>query len=193
MMRPLVMDFQSDAKALSIKDQYMFGKALLVSPVTQPGASARMVYLPAGSAWFDFWTGVRHVGGRPIVAKADLATVPVFARAGSVLPLGPDRQYADQKSAEPIELRVYPGADGQFELYDDQGDGYGYEQGQHTTTLLSWNDRQRVLTIGARQGRYAGMAEQQRFKLVCGAATSKGSQMIVYTGAARTVPLPSCR
>ncbi|SFU97029.1 glycoside hydrolase family 31 protein [Pseudoduganella namucuonensis] len=194
MMRPLAMDFQGDRNALSIKDQYMFGKALLVNPVTRPATEQRMVYLPAGTAWYDFWTGARLEGGRHVAAKADIATIPVYARAGGIVPLGPVKQYADQASGEPVELRVYPGADGRFELYDDQGDGYGYEQGQHATTMLGWDDKRRVLTIGARQGSFPGMSGKQRFKVVCGAGTAgKGGQLVDYAGQAVSVPLPVCR
>lgn len=194
MMRPLAMDFRSDHAALTIADQYMFGKALLVNPVVQPSAKVRTVYLPSGTRWYDFWTGAQHAGGQVIAAKADLATIPVYARAGSILPLGPVKQYADQKSKEPTELRIYPGQDGTFELYDDEGDGYGYQQGRYATTRLSWDDKQHRLTIGERQGRYPGMSAQQTFRVVCGAAVAKaGAVLVEYAGQAQSVALPQCR
>jgi alpha-D-xyloside xylohydrolase len=193
MMRPLAMDFGRDPAVLSIADQYMFGKALLVNPVVQPGATQRSVYLPSGTRWYDFWTGEAHDGGQTIETKADLATIPVFARAGSIVPLGPVKQYADQKTAEPLELRVYPGQDGKFELYDDEGDGYGYEQGRHATTSLSWDDKTHRLAIGARQGKYPGMAVHQALRVVCGAGAAGKGVTVDYTGSARTVPLPDCR
>ena len=191
MMRPLAMDFRKDHAALNISDQYMFGKALLVSPVVQPTAAVRTVYLPEGTSWYDFWTGKRHEGGQVISAKADIATIPVFARAGSILPLGPVKQYADEKSDAPTELRVYPGQDGSFELYDDEGDGYGYEQGRHASVVLTWNDKQRKLGFAERKGSYPGMQATQAFQVVCGAEKAAPSK-VVYAGQAMSVALPKC-
>lgn len=194
MLRPLAMDFPGDRAALTIGDQYLFGKALLVNPVTQASAGVRTIYLPQGANWYDFWSGKRHEGGQVLAAKADIATIPVFARAGSILPLGPVKQYAAQKSDAPLELRVYPGSDGTFELYDDEGDGYGYEQGRYATTHLSWDDRNRRLAIGRRQGEYPGMSAQQTFRVTCGAGASKGGgKLVTYTGAALSIALADCR
>lgn len=196
MMRPLAMDFRGDQAALGIADQYMFGKALLVAPVTQPNTAVRTVHLPGKDAWYDFWSGERYDGGRVVAARADLGTIPLFARAGSIVPLGPVRQYADQPSKEPIELRVYPGRDGSFVLYDDEGDGYGYEQGNYATVTLAWNDGGRKLTLGARQGAYPGMAAAQPFRVVCGAkaagATARKAADVTYAGREITVELPGC-
>ena len=193
MMRPLAMDFRTDLGVLQITDQYMFGKALLVNPVVQPSTQVRTVYLPNGTDWYDFWTGSRHAGGQVIAAKADLATIPVYARAGSIVPLGPVKQYADQASSAPIELRVYPGKDGSFELYDDEGDGYGYEQGRRATVRLSWNEAARSLALGAREGTFPGMNARQAFRVVCGAAGGKGGAVTVdYSGDAKSVALPVC-
>ncbi|GJI89569.1 glycoside hydrolase family 31 protein [Duganella hordei] len=193
MMRPLAMDFRADREALAITDQYMFGPALLVNPVVQPSAAVRTVYLPAGGQWIDFWTGARHAGGQVIAAKADIATLPLFARAGSIVPLGPVKQYADEPSSAPLELRVYPGRDASFELYDDEGDGYGYEQGRYATTRLEWNDKTRQLTLSARQGQYPGMPARQTFSIVCGAAPQGKAVAVSYSGQAVSVGLPACR
>jgi len=126
----------------------------------------RRVYLPAGAEWYDFWTGERLGGGRTIEAPAPLAIMPLHVRAGSIVPFGPDLQYAGEKPADPIELRVYTGADGQFELYEDEGDGYAYEHGAFATIPLEWSEAQRTLTIGARRGAFPGMLERRSFHVV---------------------------
>lgn len=191
MMRPLAMDFRSDRAALPIGDQYLFGKALMVAPVTQPSAAVRTVYLPGKEAWYDFWTGQRYDGGQVVAAKADIGTIPVFARAGSIVPLGPVKQYADQPSTEPIELRVYPGRDGSFTLYDDEGDGYGYEQGSYATVTLDWNEGSKQLTLGERQGKFPGMAASQAFRIVCASAPAQ-ARVVTYSGTAITVDMGQC-
>lgn len=127
----------------------------------------RAVYLPKGSDWFDFWTGERHAGGATIFADAPLETIPLFIRAGSIIPLGPHLQYSSEKAADPIELRVYPGADGAFTLYEDDGDGYDYEKGAFSTIEISWNDEERRLSIGAREGAFRDMLSERRFRVVC--------------------------
>jgi alpha-D-xyloside xylohydrolase len=193
MMRPLVMDFQDDPEVADIPDQYMFGRALLINPVTRKGATLRSVYLPGTQPWYDFWTGDRYEPGRILAAKADIDTIPVFVRAGAILPLGPVVQYADEKSAEPIELRIYPGADGRFLLYDDAGDGHGYEAGQYATVDLSWHDAKHSLTLGPRRGTFPGMAKEQRFRIRCGASRSSSSATVSYTGREMVVPLQDCR
>jgi len=193
MMRPLAMDFRADRNALDITDQYMFGKALMVSPVVQPSTVSRTVYLPSGTDWYDFWDGSRHHGGQVLATKADLATIPLHVRAGSILPLGPVKQYADERSDAPIELRIYPGRDGTFELYDDEGDGYGYEQGHYATVHLSWNDKDARFDFGPRLGSYPAMARQQAFRVVCGAQESRfESANVVYLGQPLSVALPTC-
>jgi len=193
MMRPLAMDFRADRNTLDITDQYMFGKALMVSPVVQPATVSRTVYLPSGTDWVDFWDGSRHHGGQVLVTKADLATIPLHVRAGSILPLGPVKQYADEHSDAPIELRIYPGRDGSFELYDDEGDGPGYAQGQHATVRLSWNDTAGRIDFGPRVGSFPGMARQQAFRVVCGTQESRfASANVVYVGQPLSVALPAC-
>jgi alpha-D-xyloside xylohydrolase len=121
-----------------------------------------------------------------------MSSIPVFVRAGSIVPLGPVRLYADAPSAEPLELRVYPGRDGSFTLYDDAGDGYGYLRGERTTTLLQWNDRSRKLRIGARRGTYPGMPETVAIKVVCAAAPDSDVRLISYDGHAREIALSTC-
>jgi len=190
MMRPLVMDFRTDHFAISLPDQYMFGPAIMVSPVVDRHADHRNVYLPGNKPWFDFWSGERHDAGVTFDASASIDTMPLFVRAGSIVPMGPIVQYADEKPDAPIELRVYPGADGAFTLYDDEGDGYGYETGAHATIPITWNDAKHQLTLGARSGEYPGMARQRSFKAVFvdkkhGAGLdeeSKPDQVVTYDG-----------
>jgi alpha-D-xyloside xylohydrolase len=114
----------------------------------------------------DFWTGRSQEGGQTLSAAAPLGTIPLFVRAGSVLPFGPELQYANEKPADPIELRVYPGTDGSFTLYEDEGDGYGYEKGRFATIPFTWNDREKTLTIGARTGGFPGMLKTRTFRVV---------------------------
>ena len=192
MMRALAMDFRQDDKALDIPDQYMFGRALLISPVVQAGSRARTLYLPTGADWYDFWTGERLPGGQVISAQADLSRIPVHARAGSILPLGPVKPYADAPSDAPLELRVYPGRDGSFELYDDEGDGFGYEQGRYATVRFVWHDDRSTLEIGARQGAFPGMRSVQRMEIRCGVKDAKEVVALTYSGTAKSVPLPEC-
>jgi alpha-D-xyloside xylohydrolase len=165
-MRPLVMDFVHDARALSVSDQYMFGPSLLVSPVLEPGAKTRSVYLPdGGKDWFDFWKGTRVGQGQVVTADAPLSRIPLHVPAGSILPLGQPRQTTAGHETE-IELRIYPGAPGHFELYADEGDTYGYEHGKYSLTRLEWDDARSTLRIGARSGGFPGMPDSVRFRIV---------------------------
>ena len=127
-----------------------------------------------------------------LTAKADIATIPVFARAGSVLPLGPVVQYADEKTAEPIEIRVYPGADGSFALYDDAGDGHGYDKGEYAVVRIAWHDKARRLAFERRSGAFPGMRAQQSFVVRCGSAGGQAHR-VEYTGQPASVGLPDCR
>jgi alpha-D-xyloside xylohydrolase len=164
-MRPLVMDFADDSRVRNIGDQFLFGSALLVNPVTEEGATTRHLYLPK-TTWVDFWTGETHTGGSYIDAPAPLSSMPLYVRAGSILPMGPELQYASEKPADPIELRIYPGADADFTLYEDEGDTYHYENGVYATIPLHWNDQAHMLTIGARQGTFPAMLTERIFNVV---------------------------
>ncbi len=167
--RPLVMDFRQDPATWEIGDEFLFGPALLVSPVLREHATSRSVYLPAGTAWYDFWTGARSAGSATLDAPAPLDRIPLDVRAGSILPLGPEIEYAGQ-STDPIELRIYTGADGDFNLYEDEGDNYDYQHGAHSIIPIHWDDATRTLTIGARQGSYPGMPAGHSFNVVLVAA-----------------------
>ncbi len=190
MMRPLVMDFREDTTALTISDEYMFGKAILVAPVTQPKAEVRTVYLPGQGGWFDFWTGARYSGGQTVAARADIKTLPLYVRAGTILPLGPVVQYADQPTAEATELRIYPGQDGAYTLYDDAGDGFGFEKGQFALVRFKWTEATRTLDIAARDGQFPGVMPGRTFRIVC--ATGGGAKDLAYSGQAIRVSLPDC-
>ncbi|HXN48363.1 MAG TPA: glycoside hydrolase family 31 protein [Bryobacteraceae bacterium] len=164
-MRPLVMDFASDARVADIGDQFLFGPAFLVNPVTEPGVPTRRLYLPK-ARWYDFWTGSTMDGGKTVDAPAPLDRIPLYVRAGSILPVGPDLEYAAQKPADPIELRVYRGADGSFTLYEDENDNYNYEKGAYATIPMQWDDAKQTLTIGDRQGKFPGMLDTRTFRVV---------------------------
>jgi alpha-D-xyloside xylohydrolase len=164
-MRPLAMDFRTDTRALNVGDQFMFGPALLVNPVTEPLATTLRLYLPQAK-WYDFWSGTSLDGARTIDASAPLDRLPLYVRAGSILPMGPEQEWSDQKREDPIELRVYRGADGDFTLYEDENDNYDYEKGAYATIPLNWNETKQVLTIGDRKGRFPDMLEERTFKIV---------------------------
>jgi alpha-D-xyloside xylohydrolase len=194
MMRPLVMDFLSDTRAQNIADQFLFGPALLVNPVTEPGATSRQVYLPAAT-WYDFWTGASTPGPRAIDTAAPIDRLPLFVRSGSIVPLGPDLEYAAEKPADPMEIRVYRGANGIFTLYEDENDNYNYERGAHATISFTWDDASHSLTIGDRAGAFPGMLESRTFRVVFVGAghgvgealTPNADKSITYTGTTVTV------
>jgi alpha-D-xyloside xylohydrolase len=196
-LRPLVMDFRADATAREIGDQYMFGPALLVSPVTTYNARSRSVYLPAqgGGGWYDFWTGTWFAAAQTVTANAAIDAIPVHVRAGSIVPVGPELAYTAEKPLDPITLYVYAGADGAFTLYEDQGTTNDYEQGAFSTIPLIWKDATRTLTIGARAGSFAGMPAQHTFQIVTVTPskavgfsfTPTADKTVTYTGVSTNV------
>lgn len=197
-MRPLVMDWRTDPKVWNIGNEYMFGPAILVSPVTEQGVADRYVYLPPAPRWYDFWTGKSLSGDRRIDASAPLDRIPLYVKAGSIIPMGPEVEYARQKPDAPIELRVYTGAEAHFDLYEDQGDTYNYEKGARATIPIDWNDASHTLTIGAREGSYPGMPSRRTFDVVFvgeghgagGEVTSNADRSVSYNGTAVTVSAP---
>jgi alpha-D-xyloside xylohydrolase len=164
-MRALAMDFRGDVRALNTGDEYLFGPAILVSPVTEPGATSRRIYFPKAK-WYDFWTGRVVDGGAAAEVQASLDRIPLHIRAGSILPMGPDLEWATQKAADPIELRIYTGADGSFTIYEDENDTYAYEKGARATIPMQWDDANRKLVIGDRQGQFPGMLAHRTFRIV---------------------------
>lgn len=197
-MRPLVMDFASDKKAIRLNDEYMFGRSLLVKPVTDPlytyrdehknghaiypditkAAAPVKVYLPAGADWYDFWTGEKKQGGKEVMRLAPIDIMPVYVKAGTILPMAPVMQYSNEKAWDNLEIRIYPGADADFALYEDEGDGYNYEKGEYTLIKIHWDDKNRQLSISDCEGGYKGMLKKRNFKLT---AMNK-SVTIEYTG-----------
>jgi alpha-D-xyloside xylohydrolase len=187
-MRHLVMDFTADANVRNIGNQYMFGPAFMVSPVTVAGATSRSVYLPAGT-WYDFWTGAPVSGGTTITAPAPLIHIPLHVRAGSIVSMGPEIQYATER-ADTIELRVFPGANGAATLYEDEGNNYNYEQGASATIPITYIDNPQNVIIGVRSGTFSGIDQKKVFNIVYvksnhgtgeGATTAPDCQL-VYTG-----------
>jgi alpha-D-xyloside xylohydrolase len=196
MMRHLVFDYPTDTNVFGIKDQFLFGPAILVNPVTSAGATSRSVYLPTGT-WYDFWTGATATGGSRSTVPAPLTQIPLFVKAGSIVPMGPNIQYATE-SIDPLEIRIYPGRDASFALYEDSGDTYDYENGQHSVIPFTWNDAARELTIGARAGSYTGMPMTRTFNVVVvgpnhgtGVDVTAGpDRMVTYNGSAVTSTVP---
>lgn len=184
-MRPLVMDFATDRKAILLDNEYMFGKNILVCPVTQPlytkkvegnkgvatvaniakASSPVQVYLPKGSKWIDFWTNEMIEGGREISRECPISIMPLYIKAGSILPLGPKVQYTSEKKWNDLDICIYPGANGEFTLYEDEFDNYDYEKGAFTSIRFTWDDANRTLTISDRNGSYPGMLKNRRFNL----------------------------
>ena len=213
MMRPLLMDYTDDRKAILRNDEYMFGRELLVKPVTDPlytwlgtdkkghliypdikkAAAPVEVYLPKGNDWYDFWTGEKVRGGRTVKRPCPINEMPVYVKAGSILPMGPQVQYSDEKPWDNLELRIYPGQDGKFTLYEDEGDNYNYEKGDFSEIQFSWDDKENTLTIHQRKGEYKGMLKKRNFRIVIGAKGDKEpkkfDKTVSYEGKKITVNL----
>lgn len=197
LLRPLVMDFPDDPAVLDISDEYQFGPAFLVSPVTSYRTRQRSVYLPKGTGWYDFWTGAGYSGGQLVEPAAPLDQMPLHVRAGSIIPLGPDLQYSTEKPADPITLVIYAGADGAFELYEDDGLTNAYETGACSRIGIRWNDAAQTLDIGGRQGSFDGMLRERTFRVVRVSLASpvgypfpaEAEKTIRYSGEAVTVRL----
>jgi alpha-D-xyloside xylohydrolase len=204
MMRALVMDFASDKNALDINDEYMFGKSILVCPVTKvmyskdtqedfTSIKSRELYLPKGTDWYDFWTGEKQTGGQNISKETPLDIIPLYVKAGSILPIGPKVQYATEKKWDNLEIRVYKGADGEFTLYEDENDNYNYEKGAYSTITFRWNDAKKVLSINDRKGSFPGMLTERKFNIVIIVAGknigNKYDKIVTYTGKKVSVKL----
>jgi alpha-D-xyloside xylohydrolase len=185
MMRALMMDFPNDKNVLDINDEYMFGKSFLVSPVTnamyiKPAVNGRdtiqeedfssvkskETYLPAGTDWYDFWTGEKLSGGSKVSKQTPIDIIPLYIKAGSIIPIGPAVQYAEEKKWDDLEIRIYPGTNGKFVLYEDENDNYNYEKGVYTTITFEWDDKKKILTINDRKGSFPGMLDSRNFNIV---------------------------
>lgn len=186
-LRPLGMDFANQPEAWQVSDAYMYGPSLFVAPITEAKATHRTVYLPkAEGNWFDFWTDKMIEGGTTVTLDASLDKIPLLVRAGSILPLGPVLQSTAEKSSEPTEIRVYPGANGTFTLYDDAGDGYAYEKGERTVIPMTWSDKKQVLHIGSQSGSYPGMPTAREFNV---RVVGQAAQHVRYSGKSLDVKL----
>lgn len=177
MMRGLPMDFSADKNVLELDNQFMFGPSMMVCPVTEHQyfpigedpineTGGMELYFPEGTQWYDFWTGEQYTGGQKIYRETPIDIMPLYVRAGSILPMGPFLQYADEKPADPIAIRIYPGTDGTFTLYEDENDNYNYEDGKYALITFDWDDDQQALTISERQGGFKGMLEKRYFNIV---------------------------
>ena len=198
MMRGLVMDFNGDEKVLDIKDQWMFGSALMACPVGEYQKYSREVYLPKQKGWYDFYTGAYHAGGQTIVADAPYDKIPVFIPEGAILPIGPEMQWSDEKKPELIDLYVYAGKDGSYTLYEDEGTNYNYEKGKYAVIDFKYDDARKQITIGARKGSFDGMLQKRRFNIILvdqkkqqgvNLAKSPKGKVVKYAGQAMTVKL----
>ena len=186
MMRALVMDFADDKNAWDVNDEYMFGKSLLVNPVTNPmytkagtiegrdtiktedfgAVKSKQTYLPKSADWYDFWTAEKFAGGQKVSKQTPLDIIPVYVKAGSILPFGPKVQYAAEKKWDDLEIGVYPGANGDFTLYEDENDNYNYEKGKYSEIKFHWDDKKHTLTIADRIGSFDGMIGDRKFNIV---------------------------
>ena len=170
MMRALPMDFSYDANVLDIKNQWMFGPSLMACPVGEYQVRSREVYFPEGSDWYDFYTGRKMLENgtaeRTLTVDAPYERIPLFVRGGSILPIGPQIQWSDEKQPETIHLFVYDGADGDFLLYEDDGTNYDYEKGKYSTINFHYDNSQKQLTISSREGKFDGMLQQRKFNVV---------------------------
>lgn len=167
LMRPLVFDFANDPEALAQDCEYMFGKSLLINPVTASDVETWSSYLPKHKAgWYDYRTGKHYEGGQKVETAVGKATLPVFVKGGSILPIGTDKQYTAENADAPISLLIYSGADATFMLYEDDGKSNDYEQGKYSRIEMKWNDAAKTLTIGKRQGTFEGMPKTRNFIVV---------------------------
>lgn len=166
MMRALVMDFNGDSKVYDLKDQWMFGPSLMACPVAEYKARYRSVYLPQQCGWYDFYTGRHYAGGQTVMAAAPYERIPVFVPEGSIIPVGPEMEWSDEKAAELIDLYVFAGRNATFTLYEDEGINYNYEKGKYATVTFSWNDASKTLTIEPRKGSFNGMLKNRRFNVI---------------------------
>lgn len=208
-MRALVMDFAADSMTHNLNNEYMFGQSILVAPVVTPlyvsaqsgkgtedysVAKTTAVYLPQGANWFDFWTGEKLQGGQTVNKEVPIDIMPIYVKAGSILPFGPSVQYAQEKKWDNLEIRVYPGADGTFTLYEDEADSYNYEKGAFSTITFHWDDAKQTLTIDARKGSFVGMLPTRTFNVslvgpntaVGDASNGKGS-VVKYQGKRKSI------
>ncbi|MCR4655380.1 MAG: DUF5110 domain-containing protein [Lachnospiraceae bacterium] len=201
-MRSLLFDFAYDPAARGMDSEFMFGKSLLICPVTEPmyyDAESRpldrekkwSVYLPECEGWYDFFEGAFYKWGQSITVDCPIDRIPVFVKAGSIIPMRDGLSFAGGEPDTPLELHVYEGADGEFTLYEDAGDGYGYEDGEYSLTELNWKDSEKTLILGERKGEYPGMIRERRIKIVkhCRDGRTEEAEETVYRGDSLSIEL----
>jgi alpha-D-xyloside xylohydrolase len=193
-VRAVALEFPKDIRTHDLSDEFLFGPSLLVCPVTRPmyydpGSRVisgiprtREVYLPADNRWFDFWNDRLYDGGQEIVAEAPLERIPVFVRAGSIVPMTEPMQFVDEDRNAVYELRVYAGADANFVLYEDAGDGYAYEHSEYALIAIEWNEEARELVLQARKGSFPEMVEERTYEIVFISADGRRRQILQYGG-----------
>jgi len=189
LMRSLAMSYTNDKKTFGVSDQFLLGPALMVCPVYSYKARNREVYFPAGNKWYDFYSNKQIEGGQKVSVEAPLERIPLFVPAGTILPVGPVMQYASEKKAENIEIRVYQGKDGKFSLYEDEGTNYNYEKGAFSTISFDYNDAEGTLTIGDRKGSFDWMLTNRIFRVVFINKTTSEPKTIQYNGSKTVVKL----
>lgn len=193
-MRSLVMDFSADKKTHDLGGEYLFGRSILVAPVTSPEVNEWPVYLPEQSIWWDFWSNEKHQGGQTIHRVVTKDILPLYIKAGSILPFGPKVQYTTEKTWDELEVRIYAGANGSFTLYEDENDNYNYEHGAYSTISFTWDEAKRMLTIADRKGDFPGMLKERLFKIILvdgksgvGNLPMKGGKKVRYTGTQKVI------
>lgn len=211
-LRPLFMDFNADKNVHTINNQYMFGRSFLVIPITGPmyvsstenkwknpkedfsKVKRQEVYLPKETKWIDFWTGETFNGGQTVQKEVPIDIIPLYVKAGSIIPFGPKVQYATEKKWDNLEIRIYPGANGEFVLYEDENDNYNYEKGAYSTIKFQWDDATQTLTIGNQNGNFPGMLKSRKFNVIIvdktngiGDATTKAKQIVSYNGKSKNI------
>lgn len=196
-MRGLIMDFPDDKKIKGISDQYMFGPSIMVAPVYEYKSRMRDVYFPAGTNWFDFYSGKHYAGGEHVSVEAPLDRMPLFVKEGSIIVCGPVLQYSSEKVADPVTVYVFPGKNTSFTLYEDEGINYNYEKGKYSTINFVYDETSGKLTIGKREGTYPGMLEKRRFEIVRGKDHQGGvslkaqpHRVIDYSGDPISIDIP---
>ncbi|CAF1182645.1 unnamed protein product [Rotaria magnacalcarata] len=194
MLRAIALDFPDDPNTFDLIDQYLFGSALLICPVTKPmyyqrnsipirdEPKTRCVYLPLGSRWYDFWTETIHEGGQTNVASASLDTLPIFVREGSIIPMTQVMQYVDEVTDAPYEIRIYRGADARFTIYEDEGDNYNYEQEAFALVSLSWYESCNQLKISSRQGFFSGLVTERQYDIIFISEEGRETKTIIFKG-----------
>jgi alpha-D-xyloside xylohydrolase len=196
-MRPLVMDFNGDKEVENIGNQWMFGPALMACPVGYYKARNRSVYFPEQCGWYNLYTGEYTEGGQRLIVDAPYEQIPVFVREGAIIPFGPEMEWSDEKPAELINLYIYAGQDGAFQLYEDEGTNYNYEKGKYATIDITYDDATRTVSFGARKGQFNGMLKNRRFNvvLITGDAPkplnldNPEGKMVQYSGKAISIKL----